>query len=258
MFSKTTLTVIVKLLLIVLTFGTVWFLLNRPAVAHQAQDRQRLIPVHVHQLPASFEDRVLLRCDDATLSTAAEIRDLSCVLTNNSSKYIVAGTLNISVLLDNKGTIAQQQSLLTFDTFLHPDFRTEHPNNLIRPGTEYRLQDSSSTFDEPILSIVAFIDYIQFSDGTTVGPDNGGSYVVNAQREGARKYKDWLAAKYRKALSVNTILPLLLQDDDLPPELAITDPNEEQGARIFRRQERRLYETKGVEGLRKHLTQAPK
>ncbi len=153
---------------------------------------------------------------------------------------------------DNKTTNPQSASLL-FDTFVHADFRAEHPNNLIAPGAEYRLGDSVTSFDRPVTGVSAMIDYIEFSDGASLGPDGGSSRQLNAQRAGARKYKEWLAAKYEADRSADSLLRSISHSDSLPPDLPVIDPNERQGAKVFENHLRRLFQEKGAEGLTKYF-----
>jgi len=253
MINKSTLTVSLKLLLLLSVFGGILFALNRGQTAQQAQEDERRLRIQVHQLPPRFQDRMLLRCDDAILATPTEVKEVTCYITNNSSKVVVAGGLSITYLLDDNGVSAPQSAVLSFDSLLQPDLLTEHPEGVIPPGGQYRLRDIPTTLDRPITAIIAFLDYIEFSDSTKEGPDKGSSQLINAQRVGARKYQQWLAKKYEEKRSVETVVAFLNSDDDIPSELAITDPNEAQGARIFRRQERRVYETKGADILLKHI-----
>lgn len=228
----------------------IWVALKGHGAAQRSADQDLI--VQVDQLPAPWNDRLPLKCH-AVLTTPNEIKTLSCTLSNNTLKYIEAGALSISIGLNINGVVNMQTATLSFDSFLHPDFRAEHPNNAIRPGGEYEIKDATSVFDRPVSSITVNLDYIEFSDGSRAGPDHSGSIIINAQREGARKYKDWLAAKYRATRSMEIVGQLLGQEGNLPVEAGISDGNQEQGARIFRRQQRRLYETKGAEALRKKL-----
>lgn len=265
MISKAFLASLSKLLVaLVMGVGAVSLLLSRssdePSVqdgGRPAQDRERpaqdggRLPVQVQQLSAHVAGNVLLRCENAHLSTPNEVADLVCYIRNNTSKQISAGALRISLTLDNQTN--RHSSLLVFDTFVHPDYRAEHPNNLIGPGTEKQFADAVTTVDRPITGVSAMIDFIEFSDGTSLGPDGGSSRQLNAQRAGARKYKEWLAAKYDADRSADSLLRLISQGDSLPPDLPVIDPNERQGAKIFENHLRRLFQEKGAEGLTKHF-----
>jgi hypothetical protein len=241
-----------KALLPLALFGAIFFSLTRTPVSQTTRDANRL-HIQVHQLPTRLQDRIILRCDDALLSGPNSAEDVTCYIKNNGSKPIVAGALAIVYLLDDNGKTTSLPALLSFDSLLQPNFLAEHPSGLIAVGSEYRLQNLATDLDRPIKGIVALLDYIEFSDNTKTGPDRGGSERINAQRSGARKYSEWLVKKYDKTRSVESIAALLSNDDDVPSELGITDSNEAQGARIFKRQERRIYETKGADVLLKHI-----
>ena len=252
---KSMLSASAKLLLGGALFGAIWFSLLGSSASQSAQDSNQRLHIQVHQLPTRFQDRIILRCEDAILSTPNETEDITCYIKNNSSKPIVAGALTIVYLLDDNGKTTSQPTLLSFDSLLQPDFLVDHPSGLVTPGAEYPLRNIATELDHPIKGIVALLDYIEFSDKTKTGPDRGGSEQINAQRSGARKYIEWLEKKYDKNQSIESIADLL-SNDDVPSELGITDPIEAQGVRIFKRQERHVYETKGAEVLRKHIKPA--
>ena len=243
-----------KALLPLALFGAILFSLNHTSASPTsptAQEANRL-HIQVHQLLTRLQDNITLRCDDAVLSAPNSVEDVTCYIKNNSSKPIVAGALTIVYLIDDNGKLTSQPTLLSFDSLLQPDFLVEHPGGLVTTGAEYSLQNIATDLDRPIKGIIASIDYIEFSDNSKTGPNRGGSEQINAQRSGARKYREWLAKNYDKTRSAEIIADLL-SNDDLPSELGITDPIEAQGARIFKRQERHVYETKGADVLLKHI-----
>jgi hypothetical protein len=239
-----------RLLITILICGVAFGLLLQPAgITKLNQSGETRLPIQFRQLEPPWEKLATLRCGDAILTTPKDIKDLSCVLTNNSSKDIVAGTLSISITLDKPGELA---SYLTFDSFLNSDFRARHPNNLLAAGDDFEIRDSQTTLDYPIVTIRAFIDYLEFSDGTTAGPNRAGSRILAGQREGARKYKEWMVSKYQIRQSLQPIIPLLTQRG-LPSGFAVTTSDEEQGAQMYRGEMRRIYEAEGPEGLAKLL-----
>ena len=96
------------------------------------------------------------------------------------------------------------------------------------------------------------IDYIEFADHTSLGANQAGSRIISDTREGAAKYKNWLAQKYdQSGRSLDAITPLL--DQPVPKELLFQTGPEEHGATMYRNFARRIYKTKGAEGLVKHL-----
>ncbi|MCV5533168.1 hypothetical protein OFN26_31360, partial [Escherichia coli] len=70
-----------------------------------------------------------------------------------------------------------------------------------------------------IRGIEAKIDYVEFEDGTTLGANKKGKQLVSLIRDGASKYKDFLAHSYiEKGKSIDVIVSLI-QADDIPNEL---------------------------------------
>lgn len=218
--------------------------LQLPIVARQLPSGKGVIPVE-------------LRCGNAELSAPNAIEKLPCVIKNNTDKYISAATVTISITLEEKGRTYSGSSFLTFDTFIHPDFREEHKNNLIAPKEEYSLQSLSESYDDAIVKgVIAQVDYVEFADNTALGSNQAGSRIIANIRAGAAKYRDWLVEKYnRSGKSMNAIAPLLEKDQPLAEELGIQNGDQQQGAIIYRNFARKTYEAKGTEGLSKYLKQ---
>ncbi|HKQ99329.1 MAG TPA: hypothetical protein VJT09_01575 [Pyrinomonadaceae bacterium] len=214
------------------------------------------LPITAHQLPP--ENGVVpveLKCEKAELSTPNTIKKLSCVIKNNATKYIAAVTLNIFVTLEKEGKTSTDSSFLTIDTFVHPDFRGEHENNLIPPKGERPFQDLPTTYDGAVIKGLAVsVDYVEFKDNSTAGPNRSGSRIIIDIREGAAKYKRWLVQKYHQGgKSINAILPLLEKDQPIPYESGIQNGDQQQGAIFYRNYARKTYQAKGAGGLTKHL-----
>jgi hypothetical protein len=215
------------------------------------------IPVVSKQLPAeNGVTPVELQCENAELSAPNSLEKLVCIIRNNTNKSISAGAIYTSFTLEKSGEVFVSSSYGTFDTFLHPDFREEHQNNLILPRGESRHEDLPVSYDHGIVikAVTMGIDYIEFADHTSLGTNQAGSRIIADTREGAVKYKNWLAQKYEQSGgSLDAIVPLLEQNQSLPQELAFQTAPEEHGARMYRNFALRTYKTKGAEGLVKHL-----
>jgi hypothetical protein len=215
------------------------------------------LPVVTHQLP--LENGVIpveLKCENAELSAPSSLKKLSCVIKNNTNKYIAAATINISITLEREGKTSIDSSFLTIETFVHPDFRAEHRNNVISPKGERPFQDLPTSYDNAVIKGIAIsVDYIEFTDNSTAGPNRAGSRIITNIREGAAKYKEWLSQKYNQSgKSINAIVPLLEKDQPIPYELGIQNGDQQQGVVFYRNYARKSYKTKGAEGLIKHLT----
>jgi hypothetical protein len=214
------------------------------------------IPIVVHQLPSeNGMISVELKCDNAELSAPNVLEKLSCVIKNNTRNYISAGALYISITLESDGKPLVVSTYDTFDTFLHPDFREDHKNNLIAPGKEYRLNDLPSSYGEDVVikGIAVKIDYIEFANNSMLGENRGGSRIIGDTRVGAAKYKNWLTQEYkRKGGKIEALVPLLDGSQPLP-ELGVQNAEQERGAIMYRKYSRRTYADKGAAGLVKHL-----
>lgn len=226
---------------------------NDPAAAQV----KIFIPVVANQL--DLVDGVIpveLKCENAELSAPNVLEKLSCVIKNNTDRPISAGALYTSIIQEKEGMRNGSSSYGTFDTFLHPDFREDHKNNLIPPGGEYRYNDLPVSYDNGtvIKDIVVKLDYIEFADNTTLGTNQAGSQIITDARKGAAKYKNWLAQKYKESGgSLEAIVPLFENNQPLPEELQFQTGPEEHGARQYRNYALRTYKSKGAEGLVKHL-----
>ena len=98
------------------------------------------------------------------------------------------------------------------------------------------------------------IDFVEFENGTTLGPDKQGSSIIKAMRAGAGKYREWIKRQYKLAGgSVAAISPEVESDQSLPAELRFADPNEEQGARGYRIRLRRVLQNNGASDVKKLL-----
>jgi hypothetical protein len=195
-----------------------------PVVTDQLKPNNGVIPVE-------------LRCEDAELSAPNALEKLSCVIKNNTRSYISAGALHTSITLEKDGKTLEVSTYDTFDTFLHPDFRAAHLNNLISPGKEYRLNDLPVSYSDDVVikGIAVQIDYIEFADNSILGNNRSGSRIIGNVREGAVKYKDWLIQEYRRrGESIDALLPLLDGSHPLP-ELGLQNAEQERGAIMYRK-----------------------
>jgi hypothetical protein len=201
---------------------------------------------------------VELRCEDAEMSAPNALEKLSCVIKNNTNKYIAAAAVNISFLTEREEKLSLDSSYLTIETFGHPDFREEHKDNLISPGGERSFQDLPTNYDNAVIKgVTVRIDYIEFADSaTTLGPNRAGSRIISNIREGAEKYKNWLVQKYNESgKSINSIIKLLEKNQPIPAELEIQNGDQQQGVIFYRNYARKTFETKGANGLSKRLSQ---
>jgi hypothetical protein len=214
------------------------------------------LPIMTRQLPQ--EKGVIpveLKCGNAELSTPDTLEKISCSIKNNTNKDVSAVSLNVSVVIETGGKLSVDSNFLTFETFLHPDFRQERSRNLLSPGEESPVRDGPSTYyNSTIKGVSLQIDYVEFADKTTLGPNQAGARIVSEIREGAAKYKSWLVKQFnRGGKSVNAIAPLLEKNQPLPQEIGIETGDQQQGALMYRNFALKIYRSKGTDGLNRYL-----
>jgi len=258
MASISTYKITFRFFMLVLISMSLWNFSGKSGTAQDSTQSKKLVPIEVKQMDSVGQlVPVELNCNTTVeLNESNALEGLSCVIKNNTNKYLTAGTIYTSTTLEKEGKLHVVSSYDTFDTFLHADFREDHRNNLIPPGGNYRLGELPASYDDALIQgVTVQIDYVEFSDSTAIGANRGGSRIINDIREGAAKYKDWLVKKYNQGGgSVDSLLPLLDDDQSLPlEELGIINANQERGAILYLKYARRTYKTKGAEGLTKHF-----
>jgi hypothetical protein len=227
--------------------------------SQETQQAGRLLRVETEQpRPIKGAGSVELRCEDAELTAPDSLKKLSCVIKNGTSKNISAAAVNISFLLEQDGRPFVDSSYLTLEKSVHPDFREEHINSFIPPGGEYPFQDLPTDFEGALIKrIKVQLDYVEFADKSPpLGPNRAGARIISDIRKGAAKYKEWLVQEYnRRGKSADAIVALLEKDEAIPLEAGVENSKYEQGAIFYRNFARRVFRSKGAEGLKKYLDQ---
>lgn len=214
------------------------------------------LPVSTRQLPSdNGVISVELQCGVALLTAPNRLEDFSCILINRTNKPISALVAAYTIITEKDGKRSSDTSLLTLDSFIHPDVREARRLKNISSGEERTIQPAGPITYEgaEIKGVEVRMDYVEFEDKTTLGPNESGARVINLPREGAAKYKEWLVQKYREnGKSVNAITSLL-QEDQLPSELNLNEMLLIQGAKVYRKQMLNLYKAQGDTALEKYL-----
>lgn len=243
-----------RILILLVLLAGLWLVSIRPAAN---QGNTIMLPVSVQNLPSENNiSPVTLRCDDARLSAPNHIETLSCVLKNNTDRPIVAGTLVVTVKVDQGGKIEALSSYNSFDTLLHPDVHSERGPKFIPPQGESVIDQMPTSYGAAVVKEISLsIDYVEFAKGPSVGPNVAGSRRINDVRQGAAKYKAWLVREYhRKGESAQAILEILYNGDVVAqPDLDLQNDNENTGANFYRKFLLRTYAAKGVAELVKHI-----
>lgn len=196
---------------------------------------------------------VYLSCGQVTLSSENTVESFRCKLKNNTSLFITALNAPYSVVLERNGSITKETTNSVVETLIHSDFKDE--NKMIGPGQEFSFGPPgpiSYGNGEIIKSVEIAIDYIQFENGETLGPDKEGSRIVNAMRTGAKKYKRWVQQQYDvHGRSLTALAPDI--EDNNAALAGLTDENEKVGATEYRRKLRKLMSNHGPADIKKLL-----
>lgn len=216
------------------------------------------ITVTVHQLQLENGARpVELKCESAHLNAPNSLQGFSCTLKNNTAKDITAANLTYSISLNTGGVAGKDTHSLTIETLVHPDFKElNHP---LTPGEEQTIASiGKASYENSIINGVEVgIDYVEFKDGTAIGPNFIGSKIIADMREGARKYKIWITQKYiHQGKSKSVIASLLQADQPLAnpsEELIFKNSDEENGARAYRTRLRKIHKSQGEDAVDKYL-----
>ena len=212
-----------------------------PVVIRQIRLENGLIPVEV-------------KCRDVQLTAPDTYETVPCIIKNNTEKNIRAVAAEFIVTTEYQGKQTQDSSYLTLETLLHPDLALQHKHNPIAPGAERALEPSPASYEGSLIKgIEVRMDYVEFEDGTTIGPNKKGSILIGFSREGAAKYKEWLKKKYLESGKSADAIASLLMVKDLPNELDLTDPNQRTGAKQYRNHIREVYAAHGATELRKYF-----
>ena len=242
-----------RLFLLCLVLICFWLLPKQPSQSKQVQTKAR-VPVTISQLHSENGPPPL-----EVLGLPVEITEgsfvVSCTLRNNTAKNINGVNLNYSISFENiDGTITKDAHSLTVESLIHPDFLDTYKP--ILPGGQETVSSPRFSFGNTTpRSIEVGVDYVEFEDGASLGPDLEGSQIIAQMREGAAIYKEWLRQQYLlKGRSATQLLSIIQPDSTEMPGDFGGNAHKEQGARAYRTLLRRLVERKGQEEIRKHVT----
>lgn len=220
--------------------------------------QERLIPVNVTQLP--LENGVFpveMRCEEARSSALNKLDGFTCLVINNTRKKISALAIIYSVVVDDGPETERETNLLTSDFAIHLDVSEAKQQKLFSPGESRRVGTPGPVAFESggVSGVELHLDYVEFEDKTSIGPNMQGSKMIGSMREGAAKYKAWLVQQYKRSGMDEQAIVSLLDATDLPKELNFTgDADLSEGARLYRRVLHSIYTSKGAAELRHYLS----
>ena len=220
-----------------------------------SQQKDQFIPVVItNQLEA--KNGLIpadLRCGTVRLSAPDQLEEFRCVLKNNTQANITAALTNYTIVYEQNGSLFRDSFASVAEAFVHKDFKGT--NKLIGPGNETSFGPPGpiSYKNAVIKGVEIAIDYVEFEDGSSLGPDKQGSRTVQAMRAGAERYRQWLKVKTQQSANYLDTISSAVETKSLPSELRLTDVNEEQGANAYRYRLRRVYQTRGPVEVKKLL-----
>jgi len=194
-----------------------------------------------------------LQCGTARLSAPSQLEEFRCVLKNNTQANITAAHTIYTIVYEQNGSLFRDSFSSVAEAFVHKDFKGT--NKLIGPGNETSFGPPGPiSYENAVIKGVEIgIDYVEFEDGSSLGPNKQGSRIAAAMRAGAERYKQWLKIQTRQSANYLDTISSAVETKSLPSELRFTDVNEEQGANAYRYRLRKVYENRGPVEVKKLL-----
>ena len=226
-------------------------------IATQTQAGLQL-PITIKQLQPENDVNVELLCGTASVTPPNILNGFQCFLKNNTRKSITAANIIYSTVLEEAGKETRDSRNHILMTNFHPDFYDKEKN--IMPGGSNTLRsDGVFTYHSAVIKgVEAYIDYVEFEDNTSMGPDEEGSKIINDFREGAVKYKSWLARE-SKQKSIETIIQSVQREEGLElPEIGLNNISQKEGARRYAIGLRKIYKKGGPTEVKRYLSTTPR
>jgi hypothetical protein len=216
------------------------------AVKHEVKVRVQQLETKSNGIPVEIIE------ETATSSAPNVLDDVTFVLRNNSGKPISAVAVTKKVLYRENGKLYGNLRYSTVDFAFHPDMANAAP---FMPNAQILMEASGPmTFEEGAIieSVKLKIEYVQYVGAAPYGAGTEGEQRINSQRNGAKKYKEYLAKNFSEAgQSLVTVVPLL-EEQGYPEELKLSQ-DENLGADRYRRYLLKTLRTKGAVEVEKTL-----
>lgn len=248
-----------KICILSLLITCLWYS-SESAGSQQSQNKAKnFIPIETTQLPPHDGTiPVSLQCQTVGFPDSTEMKALRCIVTNNANSPISAVSLAYGITYETNGQESTDDGFMTLDALAHHDFHDSNFSKFIQPGAECVIQRGGPVEQANISAkdIRVEIDYVEFENGTTLGPNTKGSHLIAQIREGAAKYKEWLRSKYLNNGKSITAIASLLQDTSSPAvALKLDDDMMIVGAEAYRKNAREVFNIRGGPSeIEKHLT----
>jgi hypothetical protein len=226
---------------------------SRPMLASSI-GREALIPSEAVQL-APVGGKVPVGIQNVNIQANGPISEISFNVKNNTDKTINAIAVEVMVKVEHRGKPSTSKFYLTRDQMIHPDISEIARQKTIPP-------DGVISFGPEPLETYAFIavkgvslriDFVDFSDKTSLGPNQKGSIYIQPVREGATRYKAWLVYQHRiKGATTDSFVSFLAQTSMPPPELDLRG-QEVEGAMLYLKHLRLAIEQYGGKEASKYI-----
>jgi hypothetical protein len=172
-------------------------------------------------------------------------------LRNNSNKPIKAVAVVRTINYEEGGKVYADSVYSTMDTAFHADFAGKP----FLPESQMPMESPGPlSFDDGVIikEITLTLEYASYDDQSAYGAGGEGERQINGMREGARRYKSWLAQEYSRAgKSLATILPTI-QASGIPESLKL-DSFQTMGADRYRLSLLKTFKTKGAADVENFL-----
>lgn len=205
------------------------------------------VPLIVKQL--DFVNGIIpiyLNCEETVLIMPDILDRIPCDIKNNTGKGIRALVLEKSVAVNDNGRRSTEVGYVTVDRFIHPDFHVSKKDKGIDPEAEWQFPSATESYSGIITQVQVRVDYVEFSDLEKLGSKKVGERILIDLRDGAAKYKSWLA----RELVINgrsaAALTRLIELNDPIKVVGIRNANQEEGALIYRKWLQKRYQTEGI------------
>jgi hypothetical protein len=207
-------------------------------IVNQLPDREGVIPIEIIQ---------------PTIASSAPNRldDLTYFLSNNSGKPVIALAVIRTINYEEAGKVYAHSVYSTIDAAFHSDLGGKP----FLPHSQMPMEAAGPVeFDEDVVikDITLTIDYVSYADHSAYGAGGDGERRINSMRDGARRYKSWLAQEYSRAgKSLVTILPEI-QTSNIPEGLKL-NPDQKMGADRYRLHLLNTFQKKGAADVENYL-----
>jgi hypothetical protein len=166
---------------------------------------------------------------------------------NNTNKPMNSVVISTKTSYVTTGGGSGSNRLFSFiDLALHPDIQDAEGVTPIAPGGDkvFLPEPFEASSWMSSITITLHIDFADFADGTSVGPNQHGTFWIIDARKGAAKYAKWLKENH-KDKSIEEVESLVMSLR--PPAEIGFEGGEEQGAIMFMSSMRDAIRMKGVD-----------